>query len=545
MSKIILFYKNSEHLLQDIIYKWDDIKLEKDDYLEGLFPDIIKPEELEIFIKDKRIRNNIVSLTLRMLKLYGFTITRSFQIEQIKDIKHDNLVGLYSEKNYSIITRILNFLNDVQMPLLSALFFLAICRSLKNDSKLLYKVLKYKNIKYGALTSWMKTQKYLNRYTDNFPKILNTILDSNLEKSCLNLKGLKYTGNSCYQDSTLFCLLAIKNNFIDEHILYKNLNTLNYSSIKDITCSDNPEKDIKIRSNIQDNLLDITLSMRNLYNVETCSGLRKSLRMCENREFAGTAQQDAGEFLLFLFQTFQVDEMISSYQITATNDPDKMDKTKNPTYKNWDYIGNLKYTKSSPIITIDISNLDRLRNRNYRLLKNGKQIKDTSLKTFLKYAVPSTLSSDNLYYPDKTKNPTEFYKYTINTKKLISSSYIVFNIARIGIKKDKYGIPVDKNGNQLSEYQFTKFVTIFNNFSISIPQNITVNKKDKPLSLSGIVIHSGGSSGGHYTCYFKCSNKWFFYDDVPSSIKLIGSYDDLMNRPIMNPKNNGTLIFYT
>jgi ubiquitin C-terminal hydrolase len=542
MSLLILFYSNSQNLLHNIICNWDDNKLEQDDYI-NLFPDTIIPSDLNILITNKVIRHNIVIFLLRILNLYGFRITSSFQLEKIKDITLNKSIGLYSVKNYPIITNILNFINQIQMPLLSSLFFLAICKSLSNNSKLLYKVLKFNNSKYGALTLWIETQKYLKKNTD-FPKLLNTILESNLENDCLNLKGLKYTGNSCYLDSTLFCLLSIKNNFIDEYVLYKNLNTLNGSTL-DITCSDTEKKDIKIRKNIQDNLLDITLSIRNLYNVKTCSNLRKSLSLCRNREFAGTEQQDAGEFLLFLFQIFQVNEMISSYQITATNDPDKMDKTKNPTYKNWDYIGNIKYTYSSPIITIDISNLDRLQNRNNRLLKNGKHIKDTSLQTFLQYAVPSTLSDDNLYYPDKKLNPDEFYKYTINTKKLISSSYIVFNIARIGIKKDKYGIPIDINGKQLTVYQFDKFITIFNNFPITIPQNITVKKKNKHLSLSSIVIHSGGSLGGHYTCYFKCSDKWFFYDDNPSSINLIGSYNDVMNISKMNPKNNATLIFYT
>ena len=58
MSEIILFYKNNSkinnYVLRDIIYKWDNNKLKKEEkYIKYLFPEKVTPGELEIIMNDK------------------------------------------------------------------------------------------------------------------------------------------------------------------------------------------------------------------------------------------------------------------------------------------------------------------------------------------------------------------------------------------------------------------------------------------------------------------------------------------------------------
>ena len=63
---------------------------------------------------------------------------------------------------------------------------------------------------------------------------------------------------------------------------------------------------------------------------------------------------------------------------------------------------------------------------------------------------------------------------------------------------------------------------------------------DKKLKLFAIIVFENK----HYSCYFLCSEKWYYYDDssVPK-IKFVGDHIDLLkHKPL--PTKNGTLYFY-
>ena len=55
------------------------------------------------------------------------------------------------------------------------------------------------------------------------------------------------------------------------------------------------------------------------------------------------------------------------------------------------------------------------------------------------------------------------------------------------------------------------------------------NLFDLYLHLHSIIIHDGA----HYTCYYKCEGKWYFYNDIIKNSKkrtrLVGSLEDVMN----------------
>ena len=76
--------------------------------------------------------------------------------------------------------------------------------------------------------------------------------------------------------------------------------------------------------------------------------------------------------------------------------------------------------------------------------------------------------------------------------------------------------------------------------------NIVAPKSLNGLQLTSIVIHDGIN---HYTCYFKCNNKWFYYDDTKNEqyrIVPVGKYKNLFSTQNTNPKPSrfGTLFFY-
>ena len=138
--------------------------------------------------------------------------------------------------------------------------------------------------------------------------------------------GLKYTGNSCYQDSVLLSLFAIPNKFIENNILEKDLNKIKESQ-KEIICSKDTKEDIISKEDIQKELNKITNSIRNKgEKVEYCSKLRSLIKKCPStsgQEFYGTGTQDAGEFVQYLFSIFNVEGMSKFTKTILSNNLDE------------------------------------------------------------------------------------------------------------------------------------------------------------------------------------------------------------------------------
>ena len=65
-------------------------------------------------------------------------------------------------------------------------------------------------------------------------------------------------------------------------------------------------------------------------------------------------------------------------------------------------------------------------------------------------------------------------------------------------------------------------------------------EKNPILTLYAVVVHVSN----HYTCYIKCGKNWFYYNDVSSDMKYIGTYEDMLNAGVTNPQTHGVLYFY-
>jgi ubiquitin C-terminal hydrolase len=569
MNNLIKFYTNTypannkkDYLFNDIVKKWDDYKLEiEHDYIQWLFPDNtggvnpkapkLSSKDIKLFKTDIVIRSNVVEATLRILFFYGFVLDKNDIVIEVKPLNRRNkgkTIGLFSPHNYKRLTRIMEFLVIINMEFLSAVVFLALCKSIKSDSALLKKVLENKSLK-----RWMITQNILVPYVEGYDvKNLSTNItysddddiwgysdnegdweevtgsESNTKDIKQNndyliqcpITGLNYTGNSCYMDSTLLCIFAIPNTVIIDNILKKDLNMLKNKPRWSI-CDSNIDTDIKKRQNIQDELNNITNSMRNGDTTNKCSNLRGLIKKCPAlQEFHGTETQDAGEFLSYLFNLFQVDVARTHRKSYGSNSLEPKPK--------WTLVRSYPDNDASPIIDVTSIRL-KLVNDNYDITKFVKQRDD------------ALLPPSETWIPNK-KNPNVKYSRRKEVYIMKESPIIIFNLFRT------YGEVVFKKPRTKKEKKDGKgqFKGIVNHNvwkQISAPETMTLNETG--LNLSAIVVHTGGA---HYVANIKCNGNWFWYDDNPGGkkhiIKYTGSYENMLET-IPNPLTNGTLFFYT
>jgi ubiquitin C-terminal hydrolase len=497
MSKIILFYQNKikandkdGYYFSDII-NWSDYLLEtRHDFIQWLFPDetggvnVSSPRltdlDVEMFIDDIKLREKVFRAAKTMLKFYGFTLLGRDVIltKEIKREEKGQYIGLYSEHNYRRITRIMTFLNKIHMYVLSSLFMLAMCYAMQKDQEFKNKIYSSGTIKY-----WFNCHNYLLPYVNR---------SENFSADSCNIVGLNYYGNSCYLDSTLLALLARQNNFIDQNILFKDFKN------SKLFCSENKEQDYLFRKNIQNELNNITNTIRKKsgYNVENCVVLRELFKKCSSKteqKFYSTKMQDAGEFLQYLFSIFNVEETKSKQTIYVTN--------------------NLESDQDAVIIQDRLVTISPI-----ILLPEYHQIEyddSINIQNYI-YNIFETIFDENNLYVSKTG---EKYQRKIE-KNIISGDYLVFYAQRVYL---------DDNGSKKRHYK-----------KIIAPENINTKKQ---LNLHAIVVHKSL----HYTCYIKCGNNWFYYNDINNTIKLIGEYNNLksINDSPPNPFTHGVLYFYS
>ena len=167
-----------------------------------------------------------------------------------------------------------------------------------------------KRITKARKRSPKRITKARKRYRKRVPKTLTKQTEKVKRVSAKAvINGLTWTGNSCYIDSLFICLLSSPNTFVDRNILNKKLKEGVYENF---SCNNDPEKDLKIRQQIQDELRKLTANIRGQSgdNVITCTNFRKIIRACKttnkNLKFYGTGEQDPVEFLEYICNIFGI-----------------------------------------------------------------------------------------------------------------------------------------------------------------------------------------------------------------------------------------------
>jgi len=349
-------------------------------------------------------------------------------------------------------------------------------------------------------------RKYKNnkgQYWERAAEILDILSEPDIhDENCKNLRGLKWVGNSCYLDSSLFSLFAVPTSFVDDNIINA---ILTPRLTTRFVCSANgsSQVDLENRQVVQNQLKTIVTHIRGrgLSNRDKyCTDLRGALINCPNVEnYYDNSMKDAGEFLTYILEMFDtniaVKETITYYTNNVTDEmPSVQDLVKSD---------NVNIDRSASIIQfVDSSRLLRYSNDN-----------DHSIRQFLSDIDSAEFDEKNKpYYRDLT------YNRRISITNLISTPYLIFRFQRLYTYGKK---PLE-----------TRIIPL---------QTLTLDI-DARFMLSAIVVFQHQ----HYTCYFRCGNDWYFYNDIDNNepIKIIGTYQNLLTSE-PSPISGGTLYFYT
>lgn len=164
---------------------WTDYRLQisKDELINWLFPSEndtttkLNKGAIYKFRTNIMLRKKVFKATLRIMSLYGYTITMDGEnVRQIKPILREQsgiTIGLLNEENYKDITRILQFLSLIRMNKLCMLFFLMLCDAMQHNPEFKHKV-----NQTNVLKKWIETQPYLE---DKKYKVEEAILGESLE----------------------------------------------------------------------------------------------------------------------------------------------------------------------------------------------------------------------------------------------------------------------------------------------------------------------------------------------------------------------------
>ena len=322
-----------------------------------------------------------------------------------------------------------------------------------------------------------------------------TIAETKFEKyKDLGLTGLANVGNSCYLNSCMQILSHTYelNNFLEKGEYKKKINRkpdsvllLEWDKLREMmwggNCTIAPYGFVKAVQKVS------TLKDRNL--------------------FAGHAQNDIQEFLLFIVDCFH--SALSrdvEMQITgkAVNKTDKLAKT---CYKMMKEMYRKEYSEMlgifygihvSEITSMKTGDALSLRPEPFSVL--SLSIPSTQSPTLYDcmdlYCQPEELAGDNAWMNDET-NKKEDVRRGIVFWSL--PNVLIIDLKRWGMMGGKIQKLVSA---PLVDADFSKYVRGY-------------NKASYVYDLYGVCNHSGGSFGGHYTAYVKNANgKWYEFNDT-------------------------------
>lgn len=512
----------------------------------SLFPDITEEDRLflsNVNAETNTIKRNIKTVFKAILLAKGFVYDKDSGILKVKP--KDEMFQEFLNKRY-YFNGIMNFFNDIGYIFYHCLLSFIFC--FEHDS-----------ITSIYIRAHLK-DKSLYSYKDTQPKIPSFNDGSFVDET--SFRGLTFNGkNSCYLDSVLMALFAEPSDFIKERILF------NPIFIEKI-CGESSsfETDTQQRNLIKTELQKIYAFIQNKDYKEddededeededeedddeeeedeeeededdkdeedeedkddededeedewgsrskfvatahyNCTNLRKTFENCKGSEaFHGGKTQDAGEFLMYLLNIFEL--LSVSVQKSYSYGTDS---SKNPFV-----LVSERKEDTSPIVSIVESVLITL-----------DKDKTHFLTKFMIQSDIAKFSKTNIWKPTTGPHKDKEFKYRKNVIKQIPQvPFIVFYVKRSFI---------DARGRE-----------IFYTTKMYPPEKILMPSY-QTLYLSAIVIHTGGA---HYVAVLKRKDSWWYYNDIGTQLYKIGSYYDMIKfkgQSSINPLTHGTLYFYT
>jgi ubiquitin C-terminal hydrolase len=343
--------------------------------------------------------------------------------------------------------------------------------------------------------------KKLYPYYKNLQKMKIAELKELYEKNCDNFT-LKNERNSCYMDALFVALFHDKNKYIYNLFLNSDLKTFVNERLNVLAAGIKKELE-----NIYSRLFNVG-SKKNL----TCTNIRKLFHDFFKINYPNRRIEWKRDQLEPLDVISVLDDIIVFKKNMKIN-------TK--------IYGTNKKSKS-----IALSKLKMISDKNTTTNNFSSSIPiDTLLsndKVYLKNLYPKVINDvkfdeENLWKP-YSKNSKEVYSRKIEKISYLSSKLLFISINRIF-----------KMGSQDAEKIDSKVIPAL---------KLKLRENADNLYLKSIIIHHGYAGGGHYTTLFNCKGKWYEYDDMKSSIDLIGDFDDMCEHNDNYYLKNCTNIIY-
>jgi hypothetical protein len=398
----------------------------------------------------------------------GYIYDKDVGIIEVSLSKNINFLKQHEEG----ITFLLQQFAEQDFLFLSFLFLLIICNDKNSKDK----------IGTFIFNKWVEASSIL-RFIPEKSVLEKSVLE--IDNSIKKIRPLHYFEDSCYIDSSLVAMFILQHPIIDETILFHHTENENVTNLKN-------------------ELASIALSLRgqDSKKVINVTNLRSIIKPLDPPQpfYEEGSQNEAGEFITWLFEIFKVDIA---------------------TYYTYNYYGNdnKEFKQLNAPVIVPITPIVVISST---ILKDLDQTKEHILTSFIK-----NKEITDLYDKKNKKDPTRYfykqegstYRYRKQITKLVSPFYM-FDVKRSGGSKRFYK---------------TKL----------IPPEFMFIKNYNKLYLSSIIIHTGGA---HYVCVFKyLDEKWYYYNDNPGGIpkiKKLGSYDNMLKNSPYNPCTNGTVYFY-
>lgn len=322
----------------------------------------------------------------------------------------------------------------------------------------------------SAIKSSKITGVNLNVYNIPEPLINKIELWANQVKTVKGtekLQPLVNMANTCYYDSVLFLILYSDIKFIDRFIFEKSVESSNLEKIQNYLYG--------MKRYIQGNAkrYDSSVCFRNILK-----GLEKGER------FANRGQQDAAEFLQYIFDIFDVKGSIMRYTTFGRTEDMTLVQINN-------FIDN-----QAPIINFTSS---------FYL--------STSKKFETRDFIEKILIDDIEFVPEDI--PEKMIQ-KIEVQKLISApSIYIF---------------------------YTQRAHIDRLLTIDIVPNEKLIIGEKEYNLFGVAMHLGTINSGHYNSTFLYKNVWYLFDDIRAEFRTIGTFEEMIKKT--NVVKKGILFFY-
>jgi len=328
-----------------------------------------------------------------------------------------------------------------------------------------------------------------NRYIEKYKKTFNDMYDScyksyhKCSKEENNIGFLHYDSQSCYKDTIMFSLFYQRNHYIDSTFISR-----------DVFDNSRPDCNLtKIQACFRNLAFQLRFEFLNTSKIgsehwnthltdifDSCLGDNCVGEFIE--DITNGLQNDPSLFIRTIFELFPFPK---NYQgiVKSTSYLYKSKSDKKPK------VNDIANDDTCPIFNVEATET---------MKKNGNMV--TELRSLLKQSIEET------YNPPLLLNSpvASFIKRKTVTwiEKLPKILFIIVG-RRTYIEQ--------------ASLDFKLFPTPI------------IKKGGATRALFSIICRTSMKGGfGHYVCFFRCADKWFFYNDLNYPIKYIGTFEDLL-----------------